>query len=165
VTTLTVLQEKLAEAHGLAIAATRVMRTAERYLEDWVLRDVLDELRRDAGDVRARCLALERARWPELAEELLAQANTTSEHVGDLTASWFKAGTDPFRAWSFVVMVEAGEVAAWSALAGLAASADDERVCPPARSGLALQEHHLELALEGVARLVERTHPAAERFG
>lgn len=161
----TVLQQKLAEAHGLAIAAARVTRTVERYVADWVLRDVLDELRRDADETRARCLALERSLRPKLADELLGHANTTSEHVGDLAAAWFKAGTDPFRAWSFVVMGEAGEVAAWSALRGLASSADEQAVLPLAQWGLALQERHLSLALDGIARLVQRTRPAAERHG
>lgn len=162
---LTVLEEKLAAAHGLAIAAARLTRTVERQLEDWVLRDVLDELRLDAEEVRARCLEVERSLRPDLAEELLAHANTTSEHVGDLVAAWFKAGTDPFRAWNFLVMAEAGEVAAWSELEGLAASAEEERALALARWGRALQVHHLELALECVARLVQRAAPAAQRFG
>jgi len=165
VAVLTVLQEKLAEAHGLAIASARATRTVERYLEDWVLRDVLDELRRDAHETRVRCLALERSLRPALADELVAHANTASERVGDLAAAWFKAGTDPFRAWSFLVMGEAGEVSAWSALHGLAAAADEEAVLPLARWGLALQERHLDLALDGIARLVQRTRPAADRYG
>lgn len=162
---LTVLQEKLAEAHGLAIAAARLTHTVERQIEDWVLRDVLEELRRDADETRVRCLALERSLRPELADDLLAQANTTSDHIGDLVASWFKAGTDPFRAWSFLVMAEAGEIAAWSAVRELAISAEEQAVLPLARWALALQERHLELALDGVTRLVRRTRPAADRYG
>src|SRR5581483_5887433 len=122
---LNVLEEKLAEAHGLAIAASSLTGTVERHVEDWILRDVLAELRRDADETRRRCLALERSLGSDRADELLAHANTTAEHAGDLVAAWFKAGTDPARAWTFLAMGEAGEVAAWSVLAELAGTGGD----------------------------------------
>ena len=152
---LNVLEEKLADAHGLAIAASSLTGTVERHVEDWILRDVLAELRRDADETRRRCLALESSLGSDRADELLAHANTTAEHARDLVAAWFKAGTDPVRAWTFLAMGEAGEVAAWSVLAELAGTGGD--VSSPAAWGYDVQSRHLEVVLEAVPRLGRRT--------
>lgn len=153
--TLDLIEEKLAEAHGLAIAASSLTGTVARHVEDWILCDVLDELRRDADETRRRCLALERSLGSDRTDELVAHANTTAQHVGDLVAAWFKAGTDAFRAWCFLVMGEAGEVAAWTGLTELA-SPGGGPLFELARWGEQVQARHLELALEMVPRLAER---------
>src|SRR5919197_965538 len=105
---LTVLQEKLGEAHGLAIAAAVVVEKVEERTLDLELRRRLWTMQEEAAEVRARCLAVEEGFGEELAAELLAHANTTREHAADLAGAWFKAGTSPLRAWSFLAMGEAG---------------------------------------------------------
>jgi len=162
---LSVLQEKLAEAHGLALAAsTLTMKVADR-VEDGGLRLQLHDLRRDAEETRARCLEAERKFGPELAEELLAHANKTNERAADLAGAWFKAGTGPLAAWSFLAMGEAGEVAVWSALDVLAARAADRAVAELTAWALPIQRRHLEVALEGAVRLADSADPAAPRWG
>jgi hypothetical protein len=85
---LTPLEETLAEAHGLAIAASETVdRVAERIADPELLR-LLDELRLDAREVRGRCLDVE-------SEEQLAHANTIAARAADLANAWFKAGTGP----------------------------------------------------------------------
>jgi hypothetical protein len=160
---LTVLQETLAEAHGLAIAASDTVDRVEQRLVDGGLRRRLDELRLDAAEVRARCLDAERGFGEELAGELLAHANTVSDRAADLAGSWFRAGTGPLTAWTFLAMGEAGEVAAWRSLRAL--TERDGRLVELAEWGLELQRRHLELALEGIELLAERFEPAAPRWG
>jgi len=160
---LTVLQETLAEAHGLAIAASDTVDRVEQRLVDRGLRRRLDELRLDAAEVRARCLDAERGFGEELAGELLAHANTVSGRAADLAGSWFRAGTGPLTAWTFLAMGEAGEVAAWQSLRAL--TERDSRLDELAEWGLELQRRHLELALEGIELLAERFEPAAPRWG
>jgi hypothetical protein len=162
---LTVLQEKLGEAHGLAIAATEVLDQVEERRPCGDLRRRLDELRVDANETRGRCLEAEQGFGEELAAEILAHANTTSEKAADLAASWFKAGTGPLAAWSFLAMGEAGELAAWSALRSLAQRDGGGQVLELAEWALPVQHRHLELALEGVTLLAERVEPGAPRFG
>jgi hypothetical protein len=162
---LTVLQEKLAEAHGLAIAAAMVVDKVEERTLDLELRRRLWAMQEDAAEVRARCLAVEEGLGEELAEELLAHANTTREHAADLAVAWFKAGTSPLRAWSFLAMGEAGEVATWAALQALAARANTDGVAELAAWGLPLQRRHLELALDGAALLAREADPNAPRWG
>lgn len=162
---LTVLQEKLGEAHGLAIAATEVLDQVEERRPGHDLRRVLDELRLDANETRGRCLGAEQAFGEQLAAEILACANRTGERAADLAASWFKAGTGPLEAWRFLAMGEAGEVAAWSALLSLAQRDGGGRVLELAEWALPVQQRHLELALDGVTLLAERVEPRAPRSG
>jgi hypothetical protein len=162
---LTVLQEKLAEAHGLAMAATVVASKVEQRTLDRELRKRLWTMQEDAGAVRARCLAAERRLGEELAEELLARANTTNEHAAELAHAWFKAGTGPLAAWGFLAMGEAGEVAAWTAVVRLAARGEANGISELAAWALPLQQRHLELALEGTARLADQADPHGPRYG
>jgi len=162
---LTVLQEKLAEAHGLAIAAAVVVDKVEERTLDLGLRRRLWAMQEDAAEVRARCLAVEQALGDRLAEELLAHANLTRDHAADLGGAWFKAGTSPLRAWSFLAMGEAGEVATWAAVEALAARADADGIAGLAAWALPLQRRHLELALEGAAQLAGQADPNEPRWG
>jgi len=162
---LTVLQQQFGEAHGLSIAASETVDRVESRLLGHHLRRRLDELRRDTAEVRARCLEAERAFGEDMAAEILAHANTIAERAADLARSWFKAGTGPLAAWSFLAMGEAGEVAAWSALCPLAEREGDPSVARLAEWGLEIQRRHLEVALEGAALLAERVEPAAPRWG
>lgn len=162
---LTVLQEKLGEAHGLAIAAAAAIGRVEERLPGSPLRDELDALRLDADETRARCLQAERAFGEETAFEILAHANATSEKAADLAAAWFKAGTGPLVAWSFLAMGEAAEVASWAALTSFAARDGDDAVLELATWALPVQQRHLQLALEGAVRLAESGDPAEPRWG
>ncbi len=162
---LTVLQEKLAEAHGLAIAAAVVVDKVEERTLDLGLRRRLWAMQEDAAEVRARCLAVEQALGDRLAEELLAHANLTRDHAADLGGAWFKAGTSPLRAWSFLAMGEAGEVATWAAVEALAARADADGIAGLAAWALPLQRRHLELALEDAAQLAGQADPNEPRWG
>ena len=164
-TVLTVLQEQLAEAHGLAMAATAVTREIEDRVSDVELRLELARMRREADETRARCLQVEAALGEELAAGVLARANTTKERAGDLMVAWLKAGTSPLRAWSFLAMGEAGEVAAWSALGELAGRDGDGAVAALARWALPVQERHLRTAVRGAKRLAGLSDPAGPRWG
>jgi hypothetical protein len=160
---LTVLQEKLGEGHGLAIAAAMTVDKVEQRVPSHRLRRDLDSMRLDAGELRARCLEIERSFGEETATEILAHANTTSEKAADLAGSWFKAGTGPLAAWTFLAMGEAAEVAVWAALDALAPA--EEPVAELAAWALPVQRRHLQLALDGAVLLAEELDPAGPRWG
>jgi hypothetical protein len=159
---LTVLQEKLAEGHGHAMAAAVVVGKVAERTPDSELERVLRGLEDDAAELRARCLEVERSLGGEVATELLAHANATKEKAADLAGAWFKAGTGPLAAWAFLAMAEAGEVAVWRAVCALA---PDGAVGELAAWALPVQERHLQSALEGSTRLAEGVQPGAERWG
>jgi hypothetical protein len=162
---LTVLEQQLAEAHALAIAATSVTARVEERVELEPLRLVLYGMRSDAEELRARCLEVERALGDELAVELLAHANTISERALDLAGAWFKRGTGPLSAWTFLAMGEAAEVTAWTAVADLAARADGAAAPVRELAGWAIpvQQSHLASVLEGARTLAAASEPAAPR--
>jgi hypothetical protein len=162
---LSELQEKLAEAHGLAIAAATVTRKLADLTPDRDLQLELHSLHREADETRARCLALEHEFAPELAAELLAHVNATKAKAGGLAGAWFKAGTGPIAGWSFLAMGEAGEVAVWSALLVLASKADAAAVLELAGWALPIQRRHLDTALSGVVRLAEMRDAIGPRWG
>jgi len=160
---LTVLQEKLAEAHALALAATVVAQKVEAIVDDDVLCDELAGMRRDAEETRARCLVVERLFGEEAADEILAHVNTTREKAADLAGAWFKAGTGPLAAWSFLAMGEAAEVAAWNAVSVLAGAHPE--IADLAAWAVDVQFRHLEVALAGSIRLAELADGDAPRIG
>jgi hypothetical protein len=162
---LTVLQEKLADAHGLAIAASVVTAKVAERVSDPMLLDGLSSLGADADETRARCVLVERALPAEISDEVRARASTTHESAADLVGAWFKAGTDPLRAWTFLAMGEAAEVAAWEAVAVLSVRADADDVAKLAAWALPIQKRHLAFALDGVVALAECFDPAGPRWG
>jgi hypothetical protein len=162
---LTNLQQQLATAHGLAIAATPVTVKVEARTEPWGLRRTLQRMRDEAEETRGRCQEVAAAAGDDLARELTAVANSVHETSADLVGAWFKAGTSPLAAWTFLTMAEAAEVAAWEALGRLARRAADGAVSDLAAWALEVQRRHLRDALDGVANLAGRTDPAAPRWG
>jgi hypothetical protein len=160
---LSVLQEQLGEVHGLAMAASETVDRVEARVVNRELRRRLDALRLDASEIRGRCLEAERAYDEELGREILEHANTVGEKAADLAGAWFKAGTGPLQAWSFLAMGEAGELCSWRALSSLA-----ERECELvelAAWGTDVQRRHLELVLESAPLVAELLDPAAPRWG
>jgi hypothetical protein len=162
---LTVLQEKLGEAHGLAIAAADTLDKVEARLVNHPLRRQIDTMRVEANETRARCLDAEGGFDAQTAAEILAHANTVDEKAADLAAAWFKAGTGPLAAWSFLAMGEAAEVAAWAALSSLAGRDGGAPIAELAAWALPVQERHLRLALDGAVLLAADLDPAAPRWG
>lgn len=162
---LTVLQQKLAEAHGLALAAAALTLKLEERVDDPELVQLLHRMHHDAEETRDRCIVVEEAGGDELATEQLQHANSTRLRALDLVGAWFKAGTDPLSAWSFLAMGEAAEVAVWSAVASLAARSDELEVMELAAWALPVQERHLQATLSGAARLAAAFAPAAPRWG
>jgi hypothetical protein len=96
---------------------------------------------------------------------MLSHANAIAERASDVAGAWFKAGTDPSSAWSFVAMGEAAEVTTWVAVTALALQARASDVAALADWALEVQQRHLEVALGGAVRLAEREQATADRFG
>jgi hypothetical protein len=163
---LSVLQEKLAEAHGLAGAAVVITELVEPRVADAESRHEVRVLRADAEETRARCIAAEERYDSDTATAMLEHANTTRERAADLAAAWFTAGTGPLAAWSFLTMGEAAEVAAWSAVATLAAKSRDGAALGDLPGwSVEVQTRHLETALRGAIRIAQLLDADAPRWG
>ena len=142
------LHQRFADAWGLALAAGPVLELVEERTPEPELRVALHELRTDALETQARCRRFAEAE-PE-ADELRAHAQSRKSRAGELALPWFKAGTTAVEAWTFLAMAEAGEVAAWSSVARIAADANRSDLHDLAQWAVGLQRQHLAAALEGV---------------
>jgi hypothetical protein len=160
---LTVLQEQLGDVHGLAMAASETVERVDSWELGRELARRLDVLRLDGSEIRARCIEAERAYGRELEAEIVARANTVAERAADLAGAWFKAGTGPLAAWSFLAMGESGELSSWTALRSLAER--EGELAELAAWGVGVQHRHLELVLEGAPLVAELFEPAAPRWG
>jgi rubrerythrin len=162
---LTTLQETFARAHGLAIAATTVTEKVSAQVVDAEVRIELDRMQDDARRTRAWCLELGQREPAEVAQELLHRANAADEKSADLAGAWFKAGTGPLEALTFLAMAESGEVATWTALAELVRASDDAELRELVEWALPVQQRHLQVALGAIAKLATAADPAAPRWG
>ena len=84
---LTVLEEKLAEAHGLAIGASAVTAKLAGWVELASLRPELDGMHRDAEETRARCLRVEVSRAVAFASSRPRVVGSSTESPSGSTSS------------------------------------------------------------------------------
>jgi hypothetical protein len=151
---LRLLHEKLAEAHGLAIASARVCEAASARIESRALQRQLRHMRRESDETRARCLRIEETLGAAIAEDMRAHAIMVDGKASDVAHAWLDAGTDPLRAWLLVAMSESAELAVWRAVAALAGDGRDSSTIHELASwALAVQERHVSVALDGAATL------------
>jgi hypothetical protein len=152
-------QEKLAEALGLALAAESATGKVEERVDDLALVDVLRTMRREARETQARITGVAARYVDEERWEIHAEAAYVQRKASEMANAWFKLATDGIQAFQFLAMGEAGEVAAWAALAALNGQADPAlaELCAWA---LEIQERHLRDALDGVVRLSSLPVPA-----
>ncbi|MDX6536905.1 MAG: hypothetical protein QOD37_1246 [Gaiellales bacterium] len=151
---LRLLHEKLAEAHGLAIASARVCEAASARIESRALQRHLRHMRRESDESRVRCLRIEETLGAAIAEDMRVHAIMVDGKASDVAHAWLDAGTDPLRAWLLVAMSEGAELAEWRAVAALAAAGRDSSTIRELASwALAVQERHVSVALDGAATL------------
>ena len=142
------LHERFADAWGLALAAGPVLELVEERTAEPELRVALHELHDGVRETQARCRRF--AETSPEADELRAHAQSRKSRAGELALPWFKAGTSAVEAWTFLAMAEAGEVAAWSSVARMAADANRSDLRDLAHWAVEVQREHLATALAGV---------------
>lgn len=149
---LTLVQEKLGEVLALALAAEIVAEKCEERVDDPALVEALRTMRREARETQARVTGVAERYVDEERWEIHAHAAYVQRKAGEMANAWFKAATDGIQALEFLSMGEAGEIAAWAALAELNGSGDPA-IAELCAWALPIQERHLKDALEGVVRL------------
>ena len=161
---LTVLQQKLAEAHGLAIAAAAVTRTVEARIEDADLRRELRSMRDNAEETRARCLRVERQLPEELFDELRAHATSTQRRP---PISWGVV-QGRYRPAPRVELPRDGRGGRGRRVDGGRRPGHARRRRRRGRAAawaLPVQKRHLETALDAIAPLSTTFDPVGPRWG
>jgi hypothetical protein len=156
---LTVLEEKLAEVIGLAMAAQGATEKIGGLTEDGELSEKLEQMNEEARETEKR--------GTELAEELdgkktavLDKANETKTEATEMMSTYLGDDADALDGFEFLTMAEAGEVGHWSVLRKLNEQAGDQRLQELIDWALPIQERHFEDVKAGSLKLAGLEDPA-----
>jgi hypothetical protein len=157
---LTVLEEKLAEVIGLAMAAQGATEKVESLTEDEELSQQLERMREEARETEER--------GTSFAEELdgkktavLDKARETKAEATEMMSTYLGDDADDLDGFEFLTMAEAGEVGHWSVLAKLNEQAGDERLRELVEWALPIQERHFQDVKAGSLKLAAEEDPGS----
>ena len=155
---LTVMEEKLAEVLGLAMAAQDSTSKVEGLTKDESLAETLARMRDEAEQTEERCTAL--------AEELdgkktavLEKARETKAEASDMMKTYLGDDADALDGFEFLTMAEAAEVGHWSVLRKLNERASQQELSELIDWALPIQERHFKEALDGSLELAGQEDP------
>jgi hypothetical protein len=155
---LTVLEEKLAEVLGLAMAAQGATEKIKGMTDDDGLSQTLDRMREEAEKTEERCTGL--------AEQLdgkktavLEKARETKGEAVDMMGTYLGEDADALDGFEFLTMAEAAEVGHWSVLQKLNERANQEALSELIDWALPIQERHFKEAIDGSLELAGQEDP------
>jgi hypothetical protein len=156
---LTVLEEKLAEVIGLAMAAQGATEKIAGMTEDSELAEKLERMKEEARETEER--------GTELAGELdgkktavLDKARETKGEATEMMSTYLGDDADALDGFEFLTMAEAGEVGHWSVLRTLNQQAGDQRLQELIDWALPIQERHFEEVKAGSLKLAAEEDPS-----
>ena len=155
---LTVLEEKLAEVIGLAMAAQGATQKVGGLTEDGELAEKLDQMNEEARETEER--------GTQLADELdgkktavLDKARETKGEATEMMSTYLGDDADALDGFEFLTMAEAGEVGHWSVLRKLNEQAGDQSLQELIDWALPIQERHFEEVKAGSLKLAAEEDP------
>jgi hypothetical protein len=157
---LTVLEEKLAEVIGLAMAAQGATDKVASLTEDDELTQKLDRMHDEArqteergtdfaGDIDGKKTAV------------LDKARETKGEATEMMSTYLGSDADALDGFEFLTMAEAAEVGHWSVLRKLNEQAGDPRLQELIDWALPIQERHFEEVKAGSLKLAGEEDPAS----
>jgi hypothetical protein len=155
---LTVLEEKLGEVLGLAMAAQDATSKVEKLTEDESLAQTLQRQRDEAEQTEQRCTTLaERLDGKKTA--VLDKARETKGEATEMMKTYLGEDSDALDGFEFLTMAEAAEVGHWSVLRKLNERASREGLGELIAWALPIQERHFKEALDGSVELAGQEDP------
>ena len=155
---LTVLEEKLAEVLGLAMAAQDSTSKVERLTEDESLSETLERMRDEAAQTEERCTAVaENLDGKKTA--VLEKARETKGEATEMMNTYLGDDAEALDGFEFLTMAEAAEVGHWTVLRKLNEKASQERLGELIDWALPIQERHFKEALDGSVELAGQEDP------
>jgi hypothetical protein len=155
---LTVLEEKVAEVIGLAMAAQGATEKVESLTDDEELAQQLARMREEASETEER--------GTRYAEELdgkktavLDKARETKAEATEMMSTYLGDDADDLDGFEFLTMAEAGEVGHWAVLAKLNERAGDAKLQELVDWALPIQQRHFEEVKSGSLKLAAEEDP------
>ena len=161
--TLTVLESKLAEVLGLAMAAQDAAREVRGMLgsEHAPLAKRLTKAADEARETQKRCTTLAGS-FNGKKTAIVEEAREVKQEATEMREAYLADEEDPLDGFEFLTMAEAGEVGHWSIVAKMnerAGHADLQTLCDWA---LPIQQRHLQEVLDGSLKLAADEDPDEE---
>jgi hypothetical protein len=160
---LTVLESKLGEVMGLAMAAQGATEKIGKLVEeegDGELLRTLERMHQEATETEERCL--------ERAEDLdgkktavLEKAREVKREATEMMRTYLGDDADALDGFEFLTMAEAGEAGHWAIVEVMAQRARDARTSTLAAWAKPIQERHFQEAKAGSLALAKAEDPNA----
>jgi hypothetical protein len=160
---LTVLESKLGEVIGLAMAAqgaTEKIGKLTREEGDEELVAVLERMRAEAAETEERGTEVA-GEYEGKKTAILEKARETKQEATEMMKTYLGDDADALDGFEFLTMAEAGEAGHWSIVEVLAQRARDARVSTLAQWAKPIQERHFQEAKEGSLKLAQGEDPNA----
>ena len=158
---LTVLESKLGEVLGLAMAAQgateKIGKLAADEGDDKLAR-TLERMHKEAAETEKRCTR--RAEGLDGKKTaVLDKAREVKQEATEMMRTYLGQEAGALDGFEFLTMAEAGEVGHWSIVKVMAKRARDAETLELAEWATPIQERHFQQAKEGSLRLAEQEDP------
>jgi coenzyme F420-reducing hydrogenase alpha subunit len=157
---LTILEEKLAEVTGLAMAAEaaggQVTKLTEKQDQDLV--STLQKMAKEAAETAQRCEQVA-GTFEGRKTAILEEAREVKKKAAEMMSTYLEKDADALDGFEFLTMAEAAEVGHWSVLQTLNDSAGNSEVSQLVEWALPMQERHFQNVLQGSRKLAAEEDP------
>jgi hypothetical protein len=160
---LTVLESKLGEVIGLAMAAQGATEKIGKLVKeegDDDLVAVLDRMHKEAAETEERGTDVA-GEYEGKKTAILEKAREVKLEATEMMKTYLGDDADALDGFEFLTMAEAGEVGHWSIVEVLAQRARDARVSTLVQWAKPIQERHFKEANEGSLKLAHAEDPNA----
>ena len=160
---LTVLESKLGEVIGLAMAAQGATEKIGKLVKeegDDDLVAVLDRMHKEAAETEERGTDVA-GEYEGKKTAILDKAREVKQEATEMMKTYLGDDADALDGFEFLTMAEAGEVGHWSIVEVLAQRARDARVSTLVQWAKPIQERHFKEANEGSLKLAHAEDPNA----
>jgi hypothetical protein len=155
---LTVLEEKLAEVIGLAMAAQGAAEKIGRLTDDGELSEKLEQMNEEARETEQR--------GTQLADQLdgkktavLDKARETKSEATEMMSTYLGDDADGLDGFEFLTMAEAAEVGHWQIVGKLNEKARNSELQQIVEWVTPIQMRHFQQALDGSLQLAGEEDP------
>jgi hypothetical protein len=161
--TLTVLESKIAEVLGLAMAAQDTTRAVRGMLgsDHTPLAERLETAHDEARETQERCTDLAGS-FDGKKTAILEKAREVKGEASEMREAYLGGEDDPLDGFEFLTMAEAGEVGHWSIVAKLNERAANAELRTLTDWALPIQQRHLQEAFDGSLELAADEDPNEE---
>ena len=142
------------------MAAQEATEKIEGLIDDQEMAQVLQRMRKEAGETEQRCTDLADKRNGKKTA-ILEQAQETKSEAKEMMAIYLGEDADGLDGFEFLTMAEAGEVGHWEILGKLNEKAGEAELKELVEWALPIQERHLRDVRQGSLTLAAEEDPNA----